>query len=127
MKRNGVVIKKSNVKAILQSLSGDRLGRAVMAGGFVLETAAKMKTPVDTGNLVNSITTELTSSDDASAYAQVGTGAEYAEPVEYGHITTGGTNVPAQPYMRPALDETSETIKATIARFAKMQIEGAAK
>lgn len=121
MPNKSVKVVKTNVKAILDSMSGDRLGKAVMAGAFVLEAAAKMKTPIDTGNLVNSINTELISSDETSAFAEVGTGVEYAEHVEF-----GTSKMVAQPYMRPAYDETAETIKATIQRFAKQNIEGAA-
>jgi HK97 gp10 family phage protein len=120
MPKKSVKIIKTNVKAVLDSMSGDRLGRAVMAGAFVLEGAAKMKTPIDTGNLVNSINTVLISSDDTSAFAEVGTGVEYAEHVEF-----GTSRMQAQPYMRPAFDENAETIKATIQRFAKQQISGA--
>jgi HK97 gp10 family phage protein len=132
MKRNGVKIIKSNVKEILASLAGDRLGQAVMAGGFVLEAQAKMKAPVDTGNLVNSISTELVSSDETSAFAQVGTGVVYAEAVEFGASVKNGygkgipITLPAQPYMRPAWDENIESIKATIERWAKKSVEGAA-
>lgn len=34
-------ITKNNTKAIIDSMSSDRLAKAVMAGGFVLETAIK--------------------------------------------------------------------------------------
>lgn len=132
MPKKSVKIIKTNVKSVLDSMSGDRLGRAVMAGAFVLEGAAKMKTPIDTGNLVNSINTVLISSDGTSAFAEVGTGVEYAEAVEFGHtkrVRAGSQDVAgfvqAQPYMRPAFDESAEVIKATIQRFAKQQISGA--
>lgn len=121
MPKKSVKVIKTNVKSILDSMTGDRLGKAVMAGAFVFEAAAKMKTPIDTGNLVNSINTELISSDETSAFAEVGTGVEYAEHVEF-----GTSKMPAQPYMRPAYDETEATIQETIRRFAKQNIEGAA-
>lgn len=128
----GVKIIKNNTKEILAAMAGDRLGQAVMAGGFVLEAQAKILTPVDTGNLKNSISTELVASDETSASAQVGTGVVYAEAVEFGGTVKNGfgkgitINVPAQPYMRPAWDENIESIKATIERWAKKSIEGAA-
>lgn len=154
--RPGVKIVKSNVKEVLAVLSGDRLGRAVMAGGFVLETAVKVsmsaashsgrtygehrasapgETPaVDTGILVNSINTELVSSSDTHATAQVGTGVEYAEALEFGHVnkTRKGTQdvatfTPARPFMRPGYDNNEQKIKDTISRFAKQSIEGATK
>ena len=137
-----VKIVKSNVKEVLASMAGDRLVRAVMAGGFVLETAVKVsmsaashtglmygkhqasapgETPaVDTGVLVNSVNTELVSSSQTEAWAQVGTGVEYAEPLEF-----GTSRMKPRPFMRPAYDHNVEKIKDTIRRFAKQQIESA--
>jgi HK97 gp10 family phage protein len=139
-----VKVIKNNVKEVLDAMSGDRLGRAVMAGGFVLETAVKVsmsatshsgkmygghrasapgETPaVDTGVLVNSINTQLVSSSDTEAIAEVGTGVEYAEFLEF-----GTSKMEARPFMRPAFDNNEAKIKDTIRRFAKQQIEGATK
>ena len=139
-----VKIVKNHVKEVLDAMGGDRLGRAVMAGGFVLETAVKVsmsatshsgkmygghrasapgETPaVDTGVLVNSINTQLVSSSDTEAIAEVGTGVEYAEFLEF-----GTSKMEARPFMRPAFDNNEAKIKDTIRRFAKQQIEGATK
>jgi HK97 gp10 family phage protein len=139
-----VKIVKNNVKEVLDAMSGDRLGRAVMAGGFVLETAVKVsmsatshsgkmygshrasapgETPaVDTGVLVNSINTQLVSSSDTEAIAEVGTGVLYSEFLEF-----GTSRMEARPFMRPAFDNNEAKIKDTIRRFAKQQIEGATK
>jgi HK97 gp10 family phage protein len=139
-----VKIVKTNVKAVLDSMSGDRLGRAVMAGGFVLETAVKVsmsasshsgrvyaghrasapgETPaVDTGVLGNSINTQLVSSSDTSAFAEVGTGVEYGEFLEF-----GTSKMEARPFMRPGFDNNEQKIKDTIRTFAKKQIENATK
>lgn len=137
-----VTIVKSNVKEVLDSMAGDRLGKAVMAGGFVLETAVKIsmsaashsgrvydkhqasapgETPaVDTGVLVNSINTQLESSNATEAWAQVGTGVEYAEWLEF-----GTSRMAARPYMRHAFDNNADRIKEVIRKFAKQNIEGA--
>jgi len=137
-----VKIVKSNVKEVLASMAGARLAQAVMAGGFVLETAVKVsmsaashsgriygkhkasapgETPaVDTGVLVNSINTELVSSSDSEAWAQVGTGVEYAEWLEF-----GTSKMAARPFMRPAYDNNEAKIKDIIRKFAKQNIEGA--
>jgi HK97 gp10 family phage protein len=139
-----VKIVKNNTKAILDALSGDRLGRAVMAGGFILETAVKVsmsaashsgrtygghrasapgETPaVQYGVLVNSINTELVSSSPTSAFAQVGTGVEYAEPLEF-----GTSKMEARPFMRPGYDNNERQIENTIRQFVKQSIEGATK
>jgi hypothetical protein len=152
-----VKIVKTNVKEILDSMSGDRLGRAVMAGGFVLETAVKVsmaaqshsgrvytrkkhthqasapgETPaVDFGNYINSIATQLASSNQTEAFAEVGTGAEQALRLEFGFMGRDSIgrlyNQLPRPHFRPAYDNNIEKIKATIQRFAKQQIESAAK
>jgi HK97 gp10 family phage protein len=131
---------------LIAALSGDRLGQAVVAGGFVLETAVKTsmsasshtgrvytrggrkhqasapgETPaVDYGILVNSIATELASSSKADAWAQVGTGVEYAEFLEF-----GTSKMAARPFMRPGYDNNEAKIKETIRKFAKQAAEGA--
>jgi HK97 gp10 family phage protein len=115
-----------------------------MAGGFILETAVKVsmsasshsgrvyyghrasapgETPaVDTGVLVNSINTQLVSSSNTSALAEVGTGVEYAEFLEF-----GTSKMAARPFMRPGYDNNVTRIEETIRRFAKQSIEGATK
>ena len=137
-----VKIIQSNVKEILASMRGDRLGQIVMAGGFILEGAVKIsmsatahsgrrygkhqasapgETPaVDTGNLANSINTVLASSSETQAESQVGTGVEYAEPLEF-----GTSKMEARPFMRPGYDENEAKIRETILKMAKQNIEGA--
>lgn len=143
---------------LIAALSGDRLGQAVVAGGFVLEKAVKIsmsatthtgrvyrrkgkkhqasapgETPaVWTGVLVNSIATELVSSSKTDAWAQVGTGVEYAEALEFGHVnkTRAGTEDVAtftqpRPFMRPGYDNNVAKIEAAIKKYAKQAAEGA--
>ena len=55
----------------------ERAGQVI---GLVAETYAKDETPVDTGNLRNSITYDA---DDKEIV--IGTNVEYAPPVELGH------------------------------------------
>ena len=141
---------------LIAALSGDRMGRAVVAGGFVLETAVKIsmsaashtgrrygghqasapgETPaVDTGGLVNSIATELISSSATDAWAQVGTDKDYAEALEFGHVnrTRAGTEDVAtftqpRPFMRPGYDNNVKKIEDAIRKFAKMEIEQATR
>jgi hypothetical protein len=150
---SNVKIVHSNVKEVLASMSGDRLGRAVMAGGFVLETAIKIsmaasshsgvkygthqasaagETPaVDTGVYINSIQTQLAHSSPTDAIAEVGTNAVQANRLELGFMETDSLGrkyhqLP-RPHFRPAYDNNLEKIKATIGRFAKQQIERATK
>jgi len=137
-------IVKNNVKEVLNSASGGTLARAVMAGAFVLETAVKVsmaaashsgrmygkhqaskpgETPaVDTGVYINSINTQLVSSSDASAYADVGTGDERGEWLEF-----GTSRMAARPHFRPAYDNNVSKIEDTIRKFVKQNIEQAAQ
>lgn len=61
-----------------------------------IEGRAKLKAPIDTGYLKNSITSSRT----GPSSWRVEAGAEYAAHVEY-----GTRYAHAQPYLRPALDE----------------------
>lgn len=137
-------IVKTNVKEVLESLNADQLGRAVMAGALVLETAVKVsmsatshsgrkygrhqasapgETPaVDTGNLVNSIRSELVESTDTNATANVSTGVEYAAWLEF-----GTSKMKARPYMRRGYDENEGKIIDTVKLWAKRQIDGATR
>jgi len=72
--------------------------------GLTAEKYAKEITPVDTGRLRNSITHNV---DGKEVY--VGTNVEYAPHVEYGTIKQK-----AQPFLRPAATEHSQTYKQII-------------
>lgn len=77
----------------------DVVERELERAAFATEAAAKRLAPVDTGNLKNSIITRQDSDDQWT----VTSAAEYSIYQEY------GTDVmPAQPYMRPAVDEVAE-------------------
>jgi HK97 gp10 family phage protein len=102
----------------------------------LVERAAKQKAPKDTGNLRRSITSEVEHTGD-NVIGTVFTPLQYAPYVEYGTglFAEGGggrTDVPwsyqddkgdwhttsgmePQPFMRPALDENVDKIKAIIA------------
>lgn len=71
----------------------EAIERALEAIGITAEGYAKLKCPVDTGRLRNSISH---THDKDSVY--IGTNVEYAVYVEMGTI-----NSPAQPYLKPAV------------------------
>jgi HK97 gp10 family phage protein len=80
--------------------------------GLTAEKYAKEITPVDTGRLRNSITHNV---DGKEVY--VGSNVEYAPHVEYGTIKQK-----AQPFLRPAATEHSQTYKQIITdEFAKIK------
>lgn len=93
---------------------------SVKAACDQIETAAKRYCPVDTGALRDSIETTIDDSG-ATVKGKVGPSMPYADYVEYGTGRRGDPGAPyahvetwpgqvAQPYMRPALDETKPGI-----------------
>lgn len=113
----------------------EALDSAVQKTAFQVERSAKQNAPVDTGTLRASLRTVQT----GTAEYAVGTNVEYAPAVEYGtdpHVITpdgdflyfegrGGhlirkrsvnhPGTPAQPFLRPALNEHESDLEANIA------------
>ena len=71
---------------------------------------AKLRTPVKTGHLRRSISHEI-QSDENTSKAYIGTNVEYAPYVEFG---VASKNIPAQPYLRPAIEENRDKIRDMI-------------
>lgn len=84
------------------------------AGARVVETHAKIRCPVDTGNLRASIMVD----EATPERALIAPHTEYAEHVEF-----GTSRQAAQPYMRPALDEHQpeiiDAVERTVAAFVE--------
>ena len=93
---------KDNTDEVLKGLS-DAVERALTRIGLAAEGYAKKECPVDTGNLRNSITNEVRSSEKA---VYIGTNVEYAAYVEL-----GTTRTKAKPYLKPAVTEHSAVYK----------------
>ena len=91
---------KSNAKQITSEEAKAKL-RALEKIGILVEGRAAKNAPVDTGRLRNSITHE-TEQD----YAIIGTNVEYAPFQEL-----GTSRMEAQPYLRPAVDQSQGDIK----------------
>ena len=119
---------------------------AVERGALIIEGEAKERCPADTGRLRNSITTTSTDSG-----CDVGTNVYYAPYIEYGtgiHAENGNgrktpwnwqgdgekwggwhrtSGMPAQPFLRPALDskkeEAIEEIRDSFAELLKRYSE----
>ena len=87
--------------------------RALEAIGLQAEGYAKLKAPVDTGRLRNSITHSLAPEEEA---VYIGTNVEYAPYVEYGTRRTK-----AQPYLKPAVQDHAEEYKRIAESFLKGQ------
>lgn len=84
------------------------------AGARIVETHAKIRCPIDTGTLRNSIMVDDVTPDRA----MIAPHTEYAEHVEF-----GTSRQAAQPYMRPALDEHQpeiiDAVERTVAAFVE--------
>ncbi len=83
------------------------LGAVVARTAFAIERRAKMRVPVDTGNLKNSIRANvkearaaLRAEVGAGGSSDTGTAVEYAAYVEFGTSRKG-----ARPYFTPAVEE----------------------
>ena len=97
---------------------------SVKASLKLIEDSAKLKCPVDTGALRDSITSSVDDSGK-TVVGQVGPNMPYAAYVEFGTGIAGAGSpgagagpyspswpgMPAQPYMRPALDENRDAVK----------------
>ena len=98
-------INTSTMREIQQSLLNSVL---------IVEREAKIKTPVDTGRLQQSITHETEDFETNDPAVVVFTGVEYAKFPEF-----GTSKQSAQPYMYPALAENKEKILNEIAKAVK--------
>ena len=118
-----------NSKEVLEAMQQAAV-RALEKCGLTAEGYAKKMCPVDTGNLRNSITHTV---DEEEPAAYIGSNAEYAAYVELGtgKYVSGGRPTPwvyqdekgnwhrthgqkAQPYLKPAVAEHSQTYRNII-------------
>ena len=87
-----------------------RRERTIQQIAVFVEAEAKLRAPVKTGHLRRSISHE-TQSDENTSKAYIGTNVEYAPYVEFG---VASKNIPAQPYLRPAIEENRDKIRDMI-------------
>ena len=148
-----VVVLKNNVKAIRGVVTGAALKSAVMAGGQTLENYAKINvektfSSKSTGaaGLGGSIQTIVSTATEIKAEVDVGPTVIYGRIHELGGIIlpvkakmlswmdddTGErifakmVQIPARPYLRPALDEHKDEIVDAMMHQVKKAIEQAA-
>lgn len=96
---------------LIEQATNEAIVKALEAMGLQAEGYAKMKCPVDTGNLRNSITHET---DDNEMVERIGTNVEYAPYVEYGTQKTI-----AQPFLEPAIMNHVDEYRAIVENFLK--------
>lgn len=114
---------RSDIGRFIEARANPSVRAAVLASCKLIEGAAKAMCPKDTGALSESISTNVNDSGKTivgrvgphmpyAAYVEFGTGiAGAASPgAGEGPYNTSWPGMPAQPYMRPALDENKGTI-----------------
>lgn len=92
----GVTVRQDNTGQAVDGIDS-AIGTALEKIGLLAENYAAKKCPVDTGNLLGSITHEVDAGDNA---VYIGTDVEYAPYVEL-----GTSRQEAQPFLRPAASE----------------------
>ena len=134
------------LKQIGEDVARRGLLTSLTAGALIVQNAAKENAPWRTGTLRRSIHTETVSSSSESAAVAVGTDVVYAAIQEFGGIVTPKVanalvfqvppksghwvnvqmvEIPAHPYLRPALDENLDRIENEIVGALNEIIEAA--
>lgn len=111
VKIQGLKELQKTLKGIKKSVSQQSLAKVVRMNAAELERNAKRNTPVKTGALQRSITTEYT---DNGTTAAIGPYMDYAQYVEL-----GTRFMQAQPYMQPAANQQAPIFARDIAKLVK--------
>lgn len=118
-----------NVRKLIDAASPPQLAAAAKAGGLVIQNAAKQKAPVLSGTLRRSIHLEVVEQRDGLAVVEVGTDIEYAARVEFGFDDVDSLgrdyNQPAQPYLRPAVDDHGDEARREVVAALRDMVTGA--
>ena len=107
------VVLKSDIPAIQRALPG-RVSEVVRKAAYDVAAVSATNTPVDTGNLKNSLFVEM--EDERNAV--VGYTAEYAHYVELGHHTRAGRYIPGRYMLTGAVNKVAPAFLAAIKGLA---------
>lgn len=99
---------KSNVKEF-KNATLNQVHTALQACGLIGEGYAKLKCPVDTGNLRNSITHQT---DVANNSEYIGTNVDYGV-----HVELGTYKMRARPFLKPAVEQHSDEYTKAIKQY----------
>jgi len=152
MNKTKIVTLSNNFGAVRKAVTGAMLEKAALAGGHVIEANAKINvektfSSKSTGGagLGGSIQTVLSEKKPTRASVDVGPTVIYGRIQELGGIVLPVTakllswvddgvrifakrvQIPARPYMRPAVDEHESEIVQAVGYQLQQQIEQAAK
>ena len=137
---------RKDLRSLRGKASGDDMKPAAMAGGFVIEGAAKINVRNNfnkhpTGNLLGSINTKATAVKKNSVTVSTGTNVIYAAIHEFGgtikaknakalvfkidgeFVTVKSVVIPPRPYMRPAVDDNHGAIRDALMYHLKKLIK----
>jgi len=148
MSKSKVIVLKDNFAAVRKQITGEGLKKAALAGGFVIEGNAKINVEKTfsskaTGGagLGGSIQTVVSKSNDKIAEVDVGPTVIYGRIHELGgiilpvhakmlswvdngkRIFAKRVQIPARPYLRPAVDEHENEIGQAVGHQLRKQIE----
>jgi HK97 gp10 family phage protein len=101
----------ADLKRIPKNSSRRALGKAAKAGAKPIETSAKKHAPVDTGKLESSIRSKFAYQSSNRATVHIGSNMkpQGKSRHSYDYYQEFGTSFhPAQPFMRPAVDEQKD-------------------
>lgn len=99
--------------------------RALRAAGGVLKGGMRRRAPKDTRNLERHIDFEGPSAEGQYRSIRVGVVGADAETERYGQAQEFGTaSMPAQPYVRPTVDEDRKLVNAAIKKAFGRFFEG---
>ncbi|AEE98029.1 HK97-gp10 family putative phage morphogenesis protein [Mahella australiensis] len=118
------IIGKKELLAKLNAIDAEiatvTLEQAAEAGAKVIEDAAAQKAPRRTGKLAGSMTHEVKNKGKAGIEVVIGPDKE----AFYGLFNEFGTSkMSPQPFLRPAMDETSGKVKSVIAAKLKTALK----
>jgi len=103
------------VKRLFESIAEEILPHALpgiaLESAQIIEDSAKQKVPVITGQLRDSIVTEIDRENPDRVIIEIGPTEDYGDDVEFGN-----SRRPAKPYLRPAADEHTEAVADEMAR-----------
>ena len=148
MSKSKVIVLEDNFAAVRKQITGDGLKKAALAGGFVIEGNAKINvnktfSSKATGGagLGGSIQTVVSKATPTKAEVDVGPTVIYGRIHELGgiilpvyakmlswvdngkRIFAKRVQIPARPYLRPAVDEHEKEISQAVGFQIKKQIE----
>lgn len=110
------LVRGLDISRFLDATLSPAVRKSVQAGCELIQAAAKGYAPVKTGALRDSITVDVQQVALTSVKGTVAAHVPYAVFVEYGTV-----HMKAQPFMRPAIDETKGAIEDLFRENLKVQ------